>query len=126
MKCTSRHAEDTQIMPHHFAAIATTILILLILVAVKPMEEKYKAKRLRCTLQFQAKHGKISMALLKNTTGEYSRYIQQFIIEPSETPSYDNVTVVLSNIHRETALEMIEQIKKIPSIHNYDISAVFA
>lgn len=110
----------------YLAAIATTILILVILVVVKPLEEKYKAKRLRCTLQFQITHGEISMELLKQTTGELSNYIQQFIVEPSETPNYDNVTLVLAKIHRDTALEMIELIRKIPGVQNYDISAVFS
>lgn len=110
----------------YLAAITTTLMILLILVVVKPLEDKYKSKRMRCTLQFLAVHGELSMDALKKATGDYSVHIQQFIIQPSDVPNYDDVTIVLSKIHRETALDMIEQIRRMPCIQNGDVSSSFS
>ncbi|STX28312.1 putative Mg(2+) transport ATPase [Legionella beliardensis] len=106
----------------YFAGIATTIIILVILIVVKPLEDKFEAKRTRRVLHFQVTHGLMSMELLKQIIGENANEVQQLIVQPSKLTDHDNVTLVFSKIHNKIALEIIEQLENSPYIKDINIS----
>lgn len=101
----------------YFAAISATFIILMILAGVKPLEEKLKERTGRArTLTLVVKRGEMSMNLLQQTIKNRTRYIKQFIIEPSESTEFDKVTITLSRINRLAFSEVIAQLQSIPSV----------
>lgn len=96
----------------YFAAISATIIILIILAGIKPLEEKFKARKSNTwILQLVVKRNQMSMDLLQQVVKSRTHYIKQFILQPGEPPDYDQVTIVLTRINRLIANEMIEQLR---------------
>lgn len=109
----------------YFAAIVTTFIILIILYAIKPLEEKYKTKKITCALKFQATRGEMSLDLIKSVIGEDTNYIQQLSIQSGDSPEHDDVSVLLSGIQKTEALKLIEQLKTLSCIKNSEIMTTF-
>lgn len=109
----------------YFSAIVATIIILIILLAIKPLEEAFKRKRIMCTLTFYAKHGSITFDVLQEIIGERVHYIRQLIVLSSDIPSYDHISITLTRIQKTIALEVITQIKAMPFVKDSDINVHF-
>ena len=102
----------------YVAAIATTVIILVILVGMKPLEERFTARKVKCILHFQTARGEMSPDIFKKIVGEHVGLLQQFIIQPSDSPNYDKVTIVLTRIHRNMIPELKEKLSRTPGITN--------
>jgi putative Mg2+ transporter-C (MgtC) family protein len=99
----------------YFAATATTIIILIILAGIKPLEERLKARH-SSILSLTVKHGQMSMGLLQQTLKGRTNHIKQFIVQPSDSPEYDSITIILTRVHRSVVLEIIEQLGQLPCV----------
>lgn len=110
----------------YLAGIATTFIIIIILVVIKPFEDRYKSKRTVYVLKFKTIHGQMSIDMLKQIMGERSRHIEQFSIEPSESPEYDNVCITLSKVSKKAGMEFIEMLREMPCLKSRDISIKFS
>jgi putative Mg2+ transporter-C (MgtC) family protein len=101
----------------YLAACFTTILIIIILVAIKPLGIKFKEITTHPhILNLTVKHGEMTMDLIQQTINERSRYIKQFIVEPSKEANRDHVTITLSRVNELTAFEIMEELKKLPCV----------
>lgn len=109
----------------YFPAIITTIMVLVILVAIKPLEDRYKSRRMVYVIKFYAKHGEMSLQLLNDVMGERVQYMEEFIINPNAVPSYDEIIITLSKISKSVGLETIALIKGISCIKDHEISLRF-
>ncbi|MGL5741723.1 MAG: MgtC/SapB family protein [Legionella sp.] len=109
----------------YYASFIATIIIMVILIAVKPLEEKFKRKRIMCVLTFYAKPGAITLDTLQAIIGERIHYIHQFIVQPGDLPGYDQINITLTKIQKTVAVELIEQIKIIPTVKDSEIRVHF-
>jgi putative Mg2+ transporter-C (MgtC) family protein len=101
----------------YLAALSATIIILIILAGIKPLEEKFKTRKSNTlVLHLTVLQNKMSMELLQQTIKGRTHYIRQFIIHPSDTPEYDDVTIILTKINRLIALEIIEQLRSLSCV----------
>jgi len=101
----------------YLAAVSATIIILIILAGIKPLEEKFKTRKSNTlVLNLTVLHNKMSMTLLQQTIKSRTQYIKQFIIQPSDTPEYDQVTIIFTKVNRLIALEIIEQLRSLSCI----------
>ena len=64
----------------YLAASASTVIILLILAGVKPLEERYRASRQNVHIHLQVDRGSMSIETLKNALGSRSRQVRQFVV----------------------------------------------
>jgi len=98
-------------------ATSATVIILIILAGVKPLEERFKARKSNTwILTLIVRHNEMSMESLRQTLKGRTHYIKQLIIQPNETPEYDQVTLVLTRINRLIALEVIEQLRNLSCV----------
>lgn len=101
----------------YVAAVATTVLILIILVALKPLGQKLKERAgSPHVLKLTVKHGEMSMNLLREIWKERTRFLKQLIVEPGDEVAYDQVTLIFSRVNDPIMNEMIEQLKKLPCV----------
>lgn len=101
----------------YVAATSTTILILIILVVLKPLAEKVKEKAGNPrVLNLTAKHGEMSMNIMQKTMKERSRYIKQFVIEPTDVPEFDRVSITLSRVSKLTMYEIMDDLRKLSCV----------
>ena len=98
------------------AAIAATIIILIILAGIKPLEEKFKNKIYNCVLHIQVKRGHMSVGIVQQAIGNRTSRIKQFIVQASDSPDNDDVTIELSRIHPKYVSEIIEKLRQLPHV----------
>ena len=101
------------------AAIAATIIILVILAGVKPLEEKYRASWQSRTLRLRAERGALTLSILHTALGPRSGKVRQFAVEPNEDDGdTDTVTIALSRISKRQAEEILATLMELPGVHS--------
>ena len=105
----------------YLAAIATTVLILIILIAMRPLREKIKERAGNpCTIMLTVKHGQMSMKLIQETIKDRTRYIKQFTVEPSDEEGFDRVLITISRVNKLTVFEIMEQLRKLSCVKSIE------
>jgi putative Mg2+ transporter-C (MgtC) family protein len=98
------------------AAIASTLLILIILAGIKPLEELYRDKRQGHVLHLLVKRVGMTIDLLQQTTGSQMLHVKQFIVRPGESPDYDDVTIAFECKHPIDVTEVIKRLSQLPCV----------
>lgn len=79
------------------AAIGATIIILIILAGVKPLERRFISIKQQRNIQLLAERGSVSLDSVHNALGLGSVRVKQFIVQQSEDdPELDDVQIALS------------------------------
>lgn len=95
------------------AAIGATIIILVILAGVKPLERRFISVKQR-GIQLLAERGSVSLDNVHFALGASSVRVKQFIVQQSEDdPELDEVSIALS---RSTSSEFEVICSRLPSI----------
>lgn len=100
----------------YIASGATTIICLIILAGMKPIEEKYKDMRHSCVLHLQARRGHMTLELLQEVMGDKASRIKQFVVQPAKTYDQDDVTIRLSRIPPKDVTAVIERLQALPVV----------
>ncbi|MBN9425592.1 MAG: MgtC/SapB family protein [Burkholderiales bacterium] len=80
-------------------AIAATIIILIILAGIKPIERRFITNKLRRRLLISVERGSLPLARLHELLGTDSARVEQFITQPSEEdPEFDDISIVLTRV----------------------------
>lgn len=83
----------------HTAAIGATIIILIILVGVKPLERRFISVKQQCNITLLVERGSASLDSVHNALGAGSVRVKQFIVQQSEDdPELDEVQIGLSRV----------------------------
>jgi putative Mg2+ transporter-C (MgtC) family protein len=98
------------------AAIASTLLILIILAGIRPLEKLYRDKRQNHVLHMLVKRGEMTIDLLQQTTGRQMLDVKQFVVKPSASPEYDDVTIAFERKQHSDLTEMIERLGRLPCV----------
>ena len=79
------------------AAFGATIIILIILAGVKPLERRFISVKQQRSIQLLAERGSVSLDSLHRALGMGSIRVKQFIVQQSEDdPELDDVQIALS------------------------------
>ncbi|WP_397453671.1 MgtC/SapB family protein [Pseudomonas sp. NA-150] len=99
-------------------SIAATAIILVILIAIKPMERMYRNKVQVHVLKLTAPSQAISLKNINKIMGNRSSKVKQFIVEKGSRDETDSVTIVLTRTSGGQAKEILEQLLKIEGVHD--------
>ncbi|SAL73822.1 MgtC/SapB transporter [Caballeronia terrestris] len=81
------------------ASIAATIIILIILAGIKPLERRFISVKQRRQITMLVERGSLSFHALHEALGPGSVRVKQFVVQQSEdTPELDEVQIVLSRV----------------------------
>jgi len=81
------------------AAIAATIIILIILAGIKPLERRFITFRQRRRITLLVERGALTFHSLHDALGTSSPRVKQFVVQQSEdSPEFDEVMIVLSRV----------------------------
>lgn len=79
------------------AAVGATVIILIILAGVKPLERKFISAKQQRSIQLVAERGSVSLGSVHGALGSGSIRVKQFLIQQSgEEPDLDEISIVLS------------------------------
>ncbi len=108
----------------YIEAVAATVIILVILAGVKPLEERFQQRHRSHELQLEAEPGELSIAALDTALGYRARRITKYVAKPSETEGLEDISITLTRLSPKEVdeikrdLERIQGVKKVsqPSI----------
>ncbi len=98
-------------------ATAATIIILVILAGIKPLEKCYQARNQTLDMRLKVDSGKMSLDLLKDVLGFRARRISQFVCVPSREPSIDEVTITIKRLSNDDMTEIVRKLAATPNVH---------
>jgi putative Mg2+ transporter-C (MgtC) family protein len=98
------------------AAVATTVIILVILAGLKPWEERYQASRSALELSLTASRGTVSAAFLKDTLGSRAGRIRQLIVHSRDADSSEDVTLVMARVSPKDIQEIVRALEADPGV----------
>lgn len=82
----------------YIEAGAATIVILIILAGIKPIEERFQQRHKQHELILETEQGGLSIAALDAALGYRARRIAKYVATPSETPGLEDVTITLTRL----------------------------
>jgi putative Mg2+ transporter-C (MgtC) family protein len=80
-------------------AVGATLIIVVILAGVKPLERRFIAVKQQRSIQLLVDRGSVSLASVHQVLGSGSVRVKQFIVQPSDDDSeLDEVSIALSRV----------------------------
>ncbi|MDE1173410.1 MAG: MgtC/SapB family protein [Parvibaculaceae bacterium] len=100
----------------YVAAFAATIIILVILAGIKPLEERFRTRSQTHHIRVTAERGVISVDILRQAAGAYISRLKQFVVQPSGTDNVDDINITFSRVSPETLADIVLKLRKIPEV----------
>lgn len=100
-------------------SIAATLIILLILAGVKPLEKRFIAYHRRRHVTIKVKRGKLTLGSFNHALGVSANRVKQFIVQPGEDEEYDEVYVVFSRMSLQEYVLIRKKFNDLPGIESY-------
>ncbi len=101
----------------YLAAIASTIIILIILAGLKPLEARVFAAKKIHEFRLITDHGAMTLQTLNQALASRGAYIKQFIVQQNgDIPDTDEVTITLSRMSPTEFETVRTQLKTIPGV----------
>lgn len=104
----------------YLAAIAATIVILVILAGIKPLERRLQQRSQTYQLVIKATHGKLPMGAINDAVGYRSRRISHYICTQSEDAAFDQIHITLMHVSPEDVTEVMDILKRIPDVQQVE------
>jgi len=106
----------------YFAGTASTILILIILAGVKPLEEAYRARNQTVHFKITAERGALSPEELRQTLSLRVSQIKRFVVESRNgDEGNDEILVLLNKVSSQDIADFKNRLNDIPAIRRVDL-----
>lgn len=97
-------------------AIAATIVILVILAGIKPLEDRFQQRHKSHEFLLEAEPGGLSIGALEAALGYRARRITKYIARPSETPGLEDVSVTITRLSPREVDEIRRELERVPGV----------
>ena len=96
-------------------AVAATVIILIILAGIKPLERRFIGVRQRRELLILAERDALSLATLNSALGAGSAGVTQFVLR-QESAEIDEITIALSRVSPVQFLAICKRLEHVPGV----------
>jgi len=100
----------------YVAAVAATLIILIILAGLKPLEARLRGGREAVALHLTVQRGAVASGLLKQALGWRAERVRQVIVQSDETSDTDQVALTLAAQPPRDVEEMIRLLNEAPAV----------
>lgn len=101
----------------YIAAFAATLIILIILAGLKPLERRYFTARHRRHISMQVERGTLTFHSLHDVLGPGSGQIKQFVVQRSgDDVDCDDVEIALARVSEREYEEICERLRQLPTV----------
>jgi len=97
-------------------AVAGTVIILIILAGLKPIEERLKPRRHSAEIALSAPRGQMSVGLLEAALGRHAAHVTQLIVKPGDTADRDEVSITLGKAPPRAVDEVVSALSRAPGL----------
>jgi putative Mg2+ transporter-C (MgtC) family protein len=82
----------------YLAAGASTVIILIILAGIKPLEEAYRSRNQTCMLNVEVENNGLTPELLRETLSLRVGQVKRFLVESRDPQGVDQLSILLSKV----------------------------
>lgn len=104
----------------YFAGVASTIVILIILAGVKPLEEAYRARNQTVSFSLIVEHGAVTPDDLRLALGLRASQIKRFLVETRNDDGSDRLTVLLNKVSSHDIADFRSRLNDMPAIRQVE------
>jgi putative Mg2+ transporter-C (MgtC) family protein len=104
----------------YFAAITTTVLILIILAGIKPLERRLFSDRRTPRITLIVDRRKTSLAAVVAAVEQEGLHITTIQIEPEETAYEDEIHLLLGRGRQQHLLALLDRLRALPGVRRID------
>jgi putative Mg2+ transporter-C (MgtC) family protein len=105
----------------YIPAVAGTVIVLIILAGLKPIEERLNPRRHSAEIALSAPRGQMSVGLLETALGRYAANVTQLVVRPGGEPGRDEVTIVLGNVAPRVADDAVAALARAEGLANVQL-----
>jgi putative Mg2+ transporter-C (MgtC) family protein len=98
-------------------SVAATLIILIILAGIKPLEEWYQKRSNTREIRLRVESGKMSIDILNNALGYRARRVTRYVSVPASDPQFEEITVTLQRLSSADVAEIVQQLEALPNVH---------
>jgi putative Mg2+ transporter-C (MgtC) family protein len=100
----------------YITAAAATILVLIILIGVKPIEKRLFADRRSQFITLFVNRRNVSLQRIESTVEKTGLHLLQLVIQPGETPSRERVQLTVTRTKEKKLTELMERLSEAPGV----------
>jgi putative Mg2+ transporter-C (MgtC) family protein len=97
-------------------AVAATLVIVIILAGIKPLEERFQQRHVNHELRVEATPGALSMGALEAALGYRGRRVIRYVARPSDTEGQENVSITFNRLSPAEVAEIELMLRRIPGV----------
>jgi putative Mg2+ transporter-C (MgtC) family protein len=102
------------------ASIAATVIILIILAGIKPLERRFITFRQRRRISLLVERGALTFHSLHDALGASSPRVKQFVVQRSDdTPDLDEVMIVLARVSSMEYEAISTALRRLPVVKEF-------
>jgi putative Mg2+ transporter-C (MgtC) family protein len=101
-------------------AVAATIMILIILAGIKPIEERFQQRHKTHELLVETRPGQLSLTALEAALGYRARRIVRYVAKPSETEGLESISITLTRLSSKEVLEIENTLRTLSGVTKVD------
>jgi putative Mg2+ transporter-C (MgtC) family protein len=105
----------------YLAASASTVIILIILAGIKPLEEAYRSRNQSCQLRAEVENGSLTPELIREALGLRAGQIKRFLVESRNPQGADNLVILLSKVSSQEIATFPEKLKELDGVREVTI-----
>jgi putative Mg2+ transporter-C (MgtC) family protein len=103
-------------------AIAATVIIMIILAGIKPVEERFLQRHRSHEIVLETRPGELSLGALEAALGYRARRISRYVARPSETAGLESVAITLTRLTPREIEEIENILRTLPGVSRVDRS----
>ena len=100
----------------YVAAVAATVIILVILAGIKPLEERFRASRASVEIRLRSARGAITMPVLTKLLGWRADCVRGLTVRSSDDPKTDDVSITLSRLAARDVAALVSELRSLPGV----------
>jgi putative Mg2+ transporter-C (MgtC) family protein len=105
----------------YLAAGASTVIILIILAGIKPLEEAYRSRNQSCQLKVEVDNGSLTPELLRETLGVRIGQVKRFLVETRNPQGTDDLIILLSKVSAQDIATFPQKLKELDGVREVTI-----
>ena len=105
----------------YLAASASTVIILIILAGIKPLEEAYRSRNQSCQLKVEVENGSLTPELLREALSLRTGQIKRFLVENRNSQGTDDLVILLSKVSSQDIATFPDKLKELDGVREVTI-----
>jgi putative Mg2+ transporter-C (MgtC) family protein len=105
----------------YLAAGASTIIILIILAGIKPLEEAYRSRNQSCQLKIEVESGFLTPDMLRETLQLRAGQIKRFLVETRGTQGTDDLLVLINKVSSQDIASFSNRLNELDGVRSVTV-----